>query len=46
MILQNKFESKQIKYKIIKEIMDEDDIKIFYGEDEKYFDILFNWIMI
>jgi hypothetical protein len=43
--LQNKFESKQIKYKIIKEIMEEDDIKIFYGEDEKYFDILFNWIM-
>lgn len=42
--LQDKFESNQIKYKNIKEIMMEDDIKIFYGEDEKYFDILFEWI--
>lgn len=42
--LQNKFESKQIKYNIIKEIMFEDNIKVFYGEDDNYFDILFKWI--
>lgn len=42
--LQNKFESNQTKYNIIKEIMNEDNIKIFYGEDEKYFDNLFEWI--
>jgi hypothetical protein len=42
--LQNKFESNQIKYNIIKEIMTEDNIKIFYGEDEKYFDTLLEWI--
>lgn len=42
--LQDKFTSNNIKYKNIKEIMDEDNIKIFYGEDEKYFDTLFNWI--
>ena len=42
--LQNKFESNHLKYNIFKEIMTEDDIKIFYGDDEAYFDILFEWI--
>ena len=42
--LQDKFQSNQIKYNNMIEIMKEDDIKIFYGEDEKYFDILFEWI--
>jgi hypothetical protein len=42
--LQNKFESKQIKYINMLEIMKEDDIKIFYGEDKNYLDILYEWI--
>ena len=42
--LQNKFESNQFKYNNIFKIMNDDDIKLFYGEDENYFDILFNWI--
>ena len=42
--LQKKLNSNLIKYNIIKEIMEEDDIKIFYGEDEKYFDVIYNWI--
>jgi len=42
--LQNKFMSNLPKYEIIKEIMTEDDIQIFYGEDENYFDKLFEWI--
>ena len=42
--LANKFCSNKIKYNIIKEIMDEDDIKIFYGDESNYFDILFEWI--
>ena len=40
--LQDKFDSDQVKYKIIKEIMIEDDIKIFYGDDENYFDCLYD----
>ena len=43
--LQAKFQSNQQKYNIIKEIMDEDGIKIFYGDDKNYFDLLFKWIM-
>ena len=42
--LQNKLESNTPKYNIIKEIMTEDNIKIFYGEDDKYFDNLYEWI--
>ena len=44
--LQNKFESDNLKYKIIKEIMDEDNIKLFYGEEEFYFDKILDWIYI
>jgi len=44
LFLQNKLESNTPKYNIIKEIMIEDDIKIFYGEDDKYFDNLYEWI--
>jgi len=43
--LQEKFESNKIKYNIIKEIMDEDGIKIFYGDNDNYFDILLNWVL-
>jgi hypothetical protein len=43
--LQNKFESNNIKYNIIKEIMLEDNIKIFYGEDDNYLDIIYDWII-
>jgi len=42
--LQNKFESNQFKYNNILKIMNDDNIKLFYGEDENYLDILFNWI--
>ena len=42
--LQNKFESNNIKYINIKEIMDEDNIKLFYGEDKSYFYNLLKWI--
>lgn len=42
--LQDKFLSNQNKYNIIKQLMDEDNIKIFYGQDENYFDLLFEWI--
>jgi len=43
--LQNKFESNNIKYNIIKEIMLEDNINIFYGEDNNYLDEIYNWII-
>lgn len=42
--LQNKFNSMQTKYNIIKEIMLEDDINIFYGEENNYFNQLLEWI--
>ena len=42
--LQNKFNSMQVKYKIIKEIMMEDGINIFYGEEINYFNQLLAWI--
>jgi hypothetical protein len=38
--LKNKLESNQI----MKDIIKEDDINVFYGEDEKYFDTIFEWI--
>jgi len=42
--LQDKFTPSNIKYKTIREIMEEDNIKMFYGEEEKYFDLLLEWI--
>lgn len=42
--LQNKFESNIIKYKNMKEILDEDNIKLFYGEEMNYNDNLLDWI--
>lgn len=42
--LQDKFESKELKYNIMKEILDEDDIKLFYGDNENYFDEIFEWV--
>lgn len=42
--LQNKFTSGNHKYNIIKEIMDEDKIKIFHGEDENYYKNILEWI--
>jgi hypothetical protein len=42
--LQNKFESTDNKYIIIKEILEEDNIKIFYGDDSDYFDKILLWI--
>ena len=42
--LKNKFESNIPKYNNIKEIMIEDNINLFYGCDNNYFDKLFEWI--
>lgn len=42
--LHKKMQSEQLKYIIMKEIMLEDDITLFYGEDENYFNALFEWI--
>jgi len=42
--LQDKFESNQIKYNNIKKIMLEDNIMIFYGDNVKYQDMIFEWI--
>jgi len=42
--LQNKLESDNTKYKIIKEIMAQDNIQVFYGDDDNYFDLLYEWI--
>jgi hypothetical protein len=44
--LQDKFESNNIKYNNMIEIMKEDDIKLFYGEKDNYFDLIFEWIDI
>jgi hypothetical protein len=42
--LQEKFESNQIKYNNMLKIMKEDNIKIFYGENDNYFDVIYEWI--
>jgi len=42
--LQNKLNSNNIKYNIIKEIMIEDNIKLFYGEENTYFDELYKFV--
>lgn len=42
--LQNKFNSMLPKYNIIKQIMLEDGINIFYGEEINYFNQLLEWI--
>jgi hypothetical protein len=41
---QNKFNSEERKYEILKEIFDEDNIELFFGEDIDYFDKLNKWI--
>lgn len=43
--LQSKLESNNIKYKNIKEIMKEDNIKIFFGDSENYIEDVFNWFV-
>jgi len=42
--LQDKFQSNQIKYNNMLEILAEDNIKLFFGEDKNYFDLLFSWL--
>ena len=42
--LQNKFESNQIKYQTMKQLILDDNIKIFYGDDNDYIDKLYLWI--
>jgi hypothetical protein len=42
--LKEKINSDNEKYKILKQILCESNINIFYGEDEKYFDNIYEWI--
>lgn len=42
--LQEKINSNIEKYKILKQILNESNIPIFYGEDTDYFDIIYEWI--
>jgi hypothetical protein len=43
--LENKFKSEKKKYKILKQILTENNINIFYGENEDYYDKLNEWIV-
>jgi hypothetical protein len=42
--LEDKFESKQIKYINLNKILNEDNVKIFYGDNINYFDKIHEWI--
>jgi hypothetical protein len=42
--LEDKFESKQIKYINLNKILNENNIKIFYGDNINYFDKIYEWI--
>jgi hypothetical protein len=42
--LQNKMESKKNKYINLQKILLEDNIKIFYAENDNYHNVLYNWI--
>ena len=44
--LQDKLMSKCIKYVNMVKLMKIDDIKIFYGDDIDYFDMILTWIII
>jgi hypothetical protein len=44
--LKEKIESNEIKYKNMKEILLEDDIKLFYGDDDNYIDIIYDWFIM
>jgi len=43
--LSDKFDSGHAKYKNLKQILDENDIPIFYANDPNYYTLLVNWIM-
>jgi len=42
--LQEKIISNDKKYKVLKQILDESNINIFFGEDSNYFDKIYEWI--
>ena len=42
--LEKKINSDNKKYKILKQILGESNINIFYGENNDYFDKIYNWI--
>lgn len=42
--LQEKLISNDKKYEVLKQILDESNINIFYGEDSDYFDKIYEWI--
>jgi hypothetical protein len=43
--LKEKFESKEIKYVNMKQILLEDNIKLFYGDDDNYLDVIYDWVI-
>ena len=43
--LQDKFESNTQKYNNMKKIMKQQDIEIFYGDNDDYFDKLYDWMI-
>ena len=42
--LEDKFKTER-KFQIMKKIMDEDNIMLFYGESENYIDNIYNWVV-
>ena len=42
--LGNKINSNTKKYKILKQILQESNINIFFGEDNDYYDKIYTWI--
>ena len=42
--LSNKFKSYNIKYNILKKIIDENNINILYGDNDDYFLKIYDWI--
>lgn len=42
--LEKKINSDNKKYKVLKQILDESKINIFYGESNDYFEKIYNWI--
>jgi len=42
--LEEKLNSDNTKYKNMKKLIEKDNIKLFYGDSDDYFDILYDWI--
>ena len=42
--LEEKLNSDNTKYKNMKKLIEKDNIKLFYGDNDDYFDILYDWV--